>query len=407
MNTRDFIEQVFTLRCRVGTSGLRQAGDTLGDPRRKAPDASSSAVWSIPSAFHRRVLATVLLATSVVMSFLASVPQEASAAVRLQSICRVEGQEDVTLQGLGIVTGLQGTGDGAGSVPTIRALATAMELLGNPVGTNPLTELKDAKNVALVIVTARVPAAGARQGDRIDCHVSAISAKSLAGGRLFLTPLTGPVPSASPPVFALAEGPITIDDPDQPTTGTIHGGCRFLEDFTNPFASNGQVTLVVRANYAGFQVTQEIADLINTHLGFQTGGKPIARAIDQVNVEVNIPTAYENDVVSFIAQIMAIEMIEPQLGPRVVVRERSGSIVIGGDVEIGPVVVSHKNLVVETGLGDRGAKFVGVDSSDQNNAKLKALVEALNSLHVPAEEMIDIIKAIDRQGKLYGQLIVE
>ncbi len=313
----------------------------------------------------------------------------------------------MALQGLGIVTGLKGTGDGSGSLPTIRALATAMELLGNPVGTNAMAELKDAKNVALVVVTARVPPAGARRGDRIDCQVSAISAKSLAGGRLFLTPLTGPVPSSSPPVFAVAEGAITLDDPEQTTTGRIHAGCRFVEDFFHPFVQDGRIRLVVRANYAGFQVTQEIADLINTHLGFQTGGTPMAQAVDQVNVEVSLPPAYQNDVVSFIAQIMAIEMIEPQLGPRVVVRERSGSIVIGGDVEIGPVVVSHKNLVVETGFGNRGPSFVGIDPENKSNPKLKALVEALNALHVPAEDMIDIIKAIDRQGKLYGQLIVE
>lgn len=352
---------------------------------------------------------TLLWRTALTLLLLGAffVPEPLCGAVRLQSICRVEGQEDIALQGLGIVTGLKGTGDGASSVPTIRALATAMELLGNPLGANPMLELKDAKNVALVVVTARVPPAGARRGDRIDCQVSAISAKSLAGGRLFLTPLTGPVPSTSPPVFAVAEGAVTLDDAEQTTTGRIHAGCRFLEDFVHPFTQDGRITLVVRANYAEFQVTQEIADLVNTHLGFQTGGTPLARAVDQVNVEVTLPPAYRNDVVSFIAQIMAIEMIEPQLGPRVVVRERSGSIVIGGDVEIGPLVVSHKNLVVETGFADKGPSFVGIDSRDPSNAKLKTLVEALNALRVPAEDMIDIIKAIDRQGKLYGQLIVE
>ncbi|MCS7237763.1 MAG: flagellar basal body P-ring protein FlgI [Thermoguttaceae bacterium] len=333
--------------------------------------------------------------------------QQGLAAVKLRNICRVAGQEDVTLQGLGLVTGLKGTGDGASALPTIRALATAMELLGNPVSTNLSAELRDAKNVALVMVTARVPASGARRGDRVTCYVTAMSAKSLAGGRLFLTPLTGPFPSRNPPVYAVAEGPITLDSVDNPTSGRVFEGCRFVQDIVMPFAADGRVVLLLHANYAGFHVAYEVASAINTELAIQNNNQPLARALDQAAVEVIIPPAYRDDVVNFLAQVLEIEILEPQLGPAVVIHERSGTIVLGGEVEIGPVVVTHKNMVIETGLGAGPPTFTAVDPRQPQNPKLKGLVEALNAIRVPPEDIVDIIKAIDRQGKLYGRLIIE
>ncbi len=120
----------------------------------------------------------------------------------LKNICRVKGQEENTLHGLGLVTGLKGTGDGSDFLPTIRSLATALQLMGtNSSSKADSIDIKDAKNVALVMVTATVPAAGARQGDVLDCMCSSIgTARSLAGGTLFMTPLQGPlVPPAVRP----------------------------------------------------------------------------------------------------------------------------------------------------------------------------------------------------------------
>ena len=103
----------------------------------------------------------------------------------LKNICRVKGQEENTIQGMGLVIGLAGTGDGANFLPTVRGLATMLERMNNPIGEKGPLELKDAKNVALVMVTATVPAAGARQGDMIECTVSSIgSSKSLEKGVL-------------------------------------------------------------------------------------------------------------------------------------------------------------------------------------------------------------------------------
>ncbi len=334
-------------------------------------------------------------------------PAPASARTKLRNICRVRGQEEITLHGLGIVAGLNGTGDGGSFLPTIRSLATMMQLLGTPLGERGTLELKDAKNVALVIVTATIPAAGARRGDKIDCTVSAISAKSLAGGRLLLTPLTGPVPQQNPIVFALAEGAITLENEELVTTGRIHAGCRLEEDFFNPFSENGRVTLVVDKDYAGFQVTQEIAEVINTSRELQGGGEPLAKAIDQVNIEVTVPAAYRDYLVQFVSEILSLEMLDLRTGPRVVIRERSGTIVIDGDVEIGPVLVTHEGVVVETGGAVGANEFVAVDSQTEDNPKLKGLLAALNAIRVPPQDKIEIIKALHRNGKLYAELIIE
>ena len=332
----------------------------------------------------------------------------AGASTTLWSICRVKGQEENTLNGLGIVVGLNGTGDGGNFMPTIRSLAVAMELMGNPVGQGGATELQDAKNVALVTVTATVPAEGARQGDKIDCKISSIgSAKSLAGGRLFLTPLLGPNPRTGQ-VYALAEGDITLDDLAVPTTGRIHRGCRVEENFRNGFHQDGKITLVLDKNHADFQMAQDVAEIINnSQLSFQSGGAALAKPLDQVNIEVAIPKQYEDAPVLFVSEVLRLPLVAPEAGPRVVINERAGSIVIGGDAQIGAVVVTHKNVVVETGGVIPANRFVAVDPSETEPPRLKALVEALNAVHVPTEDIIEIIKRIDRNGKLYAQLIIE
>ena len=353
-----------------------------------------------------KTVITKLVATIIVLSWYAST-QPADARTMLKSICRVKGQEENTLHGLGFVVGLKGTGDGSNFLPTIRTLAKVMSLMGEPVGQNGLAELKNAKNVALVTVTATVPAAGARQGDKLDCVVSSIgSAKSLEGGRLFLTPLLGPDRNSTR-IYAFADGAISLDAGNMPTTGRIHAGCQLEADFFNVFSKDNCITLVLDKNHADFQVAQDVADLINSQLAFQNGGVALAKALNQVNIVVTIPKQYRNDPVLFVSQVLGLPMIQPQTEARVVINERAGSIVIGGDVEIGAVVVTHKNVVVETGGTLAGEPFVGVDPEETNTPKLKALVEALNAVHVPTEDIIDIIKGLERNGKLHGKLIID
>jgi flagellar P-ring protein precursor FlgI len=331
----------------------------------------------------------------------------AMAETRLKDICRVKGQEENTLQGLGIVVGLKGTGDGSSFLPTLRSLGKVMSVLGEPTGPAGLTDLKDSKNVALVTVTATVPATGARQGDKLDCVVSSIgSAKSLVGGRLFMTAMVGP-DRQNPRIFAFSDGPISLDDATIPLTGRVFQGCRLEEDFFNVFTKDNKITLVLDRHHADFQVAQDVAELINSQLSFQTSGVLLAKALNQLNVEVLIPPQYRTDPVQFVSQVMGLAMIEPQTASRVVINERAGSIVISGNVEIGAVTVTHKNIIVDTTAAAGGKTFIPLDPGARSTAKLKSLVEALNALYVPTEDVIDIIKGLDRNGKLHAQLIIE
>ena len=250
----------------------------------------------------------------------------AEARTLLKTICRVKGQEENTLQGLGIVVGLKGTGDGGSSLPMLRALGQTMQYLGNPTGKTGPVELKDAKNVALVFVTATVPAQGARQGDKIDCVVSSVgSAKSLAGGRLFPTYLVGPGDPKNPRVYAVAEGPITLDNATQTTTGRIYGGCRLEEDFFNVFVKDGKIMLVVDRHHADFQVAAEIADLINkTVVSIQSDSAAPAKALDPCNIEVSVPRQYQSNPVDFVSQVLGMTIPDPQTGARVVDQRAGG-----------------------------------------------------------------------------------
>jgi flagellar P-ring protein precursor FlgI len=339
----------------------------------------------------------------------------AEAQLRLRDICRVKGQEENTLHGLGLVVGLKGTGD-SNALPTARALATMMRLMGNPLGhglqgEQVFRELKDAKNVALAVVSATVPASGARQGDDLNCEVSAISAKSLLGGHLMSTPLLGPRPG-SERVYAFAQGSIYVEDPDTPTVGKVHGGCRLEEDFHNVFTNSGTITLVLDKNHASFQTAQYIADLINTQARYfqsnELANGYIAKAIDQLNIMVQIPSReYREDPVLFVSEILNQRITNLQSEARVVINQRAGTVIVGADVEIGPVIVTHKNMVIEAGEEAPSARFVAVDPENRGNTKLTELVNALNALKVPAEDTIEIIKGLERNGKLYGKLIVE
>ncbi|CAK9074874.1 Flagellar basal-body rod protein FlgG (Distal rod protein) [Durusdinium trenchii] len=316
-------------------------------------------------------------------------------------------QEENTLQGWGLVVGLNGTGDGGSFLPTIRPLAQMLQLMGNQLGDAGPLELKNANNVALVLVTATVPAAGGRQGDQIDCQVMSIgAAKSLAGGRLFMTPLTGPI-AGSTQVFATTQGWLEIEDSSNPTTAVVHRGCRLEADFFNNFIKDNKITLVLEQNHANFQLASEVAELINTQLPIHSNSGFMARALDPVNIEVTIPEGYRADPVLFVSLVQQLPLLEIQSEARVVINERNGSIVIDGDVEIGPVVVTHKNVIVEALGITPSDRFFAVNPNQEETTKLQSLIEALGAIQVPNEDVIDIIKNIERSGRLHAKLIIE
>ncbi|MBN2023105.1 MAG: flagellar basal body P-ring protein FlgI [Pirellulales bacterium] len=331
--------------------------------------------------------------------------------IRLASICRVKGQEERVLQGQGLVIGLPGTGDG--NLPsTQQSIRQLLDRMGNPVGSRGPAELKDFKNVALVVVTATIPAAGARQGDKIDCVVSSPgSAKSLKGGRLLPTALTGPGQPPNLPVYAFAQGSIELDDPKIETTGRIYGGCRLEEDFFNPYIKDDKITLVLNEDHSGFGAAQTVAERINGWFeNEQVRRGDLAKAIDQTNIEVNIPSHHRDNPVMFLSDILELEIYEPQAPAQVTINERAGSIVITADVEIGAVVVTHKNFVIEVGPAAGqvpGAQFVPLDPAQTQTAKLESLLAALKAVHAPTEDVIDIIKGLARSKKLHAKLVIE
>jgi flagellar P-ring protein FlgI len=336
----------------------------------------------------------------------------AAARTRLKNICRIKGQEENVLHGWGLVIGLNGTGE-TNDGPTMRALARSLETLGNPVSApdarqSSFEELKKAKNAALVMVTATVPATGARRGDKVDCYVSGFNGKSLEGGRLAFASLMGPNVQ-DPRVYGLCNGQVTVDNPQQPMVGVIHAGCQIEADIYTPFCRDGIITLIIDKNHADFQTANEIVYLIRQQLNYsETGGAKatgeMVRAINAANIEVQIPELYRRDPVEFASDLLQIQMEDPQADSRVVINPRAGTIVISGDVEIGDVIVSHKNVTVEAASAPA---FTAIDVDKSSAPKLDELVNQLNALKVPTADMIEIIKGIERNGKLHGRLIIE
>ena len=333
--------------------------------------------------------------------------ETASGDHKIGDLCRIKGQEENTLHGVGLVIGLKGTGDGDNKL-TMRALARYMELMGLRLGPDAkgqasLDDLKGVKNVALVHVSATVPPGGAQQGDLLDCTISAMSAKSLAGGQLLLTEMRGPRPDDKT-VYGLAKGSISLDDLASPQTGKVSLGLQVEARFQNEFVRNGKLVLVMNKDHATFQNTNYLAERINS----QPDCYSVARAIDQVKIEVTIPKLYVGNPAQFAGLLLDTRIARLQTDTKVIINERKKAVIVGADVEIGPVAVMHKNRLIQTGGAEGTSEFVPLDiAGDGTKTKLASLVDALNALKVPAEDVIDIIKMLQHKQALFGELIIE
>jgi flagellar P-ring protein precursor FlgI len=334
----------------------------------------------------------------------------ALARTRLEHFCTVQGQEEVKLTGLGLVVGLPGTGDGARNLPTVRALKAALTALNQPAEDG---DLKNADNVAVVLIEASVPRTGLRRGQTIDGYVSAISAKSLRGGRLLSSPLTTLVNKKS--AVALASGAITIEDPKLPNTGRLALGVDLVQNvtasFVNKDAEQGRhtFTLLIDPAKASFWTSSEVANVINHELTFEADGNIWARSIGPGSVEVLIPKTYQEQPVEFIAQVLEIGIDTPHTQARVILNSSSKTVMVTGEVEISPVVITHKNFNIEVGAGasETGGPFVAMSEgqSRQSPVQLQQLQTALNKLRVPPEDIIAIIRELHATGKLHAELI--
>lgn len=356
--------------------------------------------------FTITLLLTALLASS------------AMAQVQIGSICRVKGQEKRVLVGRGIVYGLGGTGD-AKQAETQKAMASIFQKFNNSPAN--LQQFKNAKNVAIVLVTAEIPACGARQGDQINCRVASVGgAKSLKGGVLFSTAMIPQGPGLDPsqpmPVCGYASGLVELESETILNVGRVAGGTRLEQDYFNPFVKDGKITLVLNRDHAYFRASTEIAQAIR-----ELKITDEVHAIDQNNIVVKIPQqthgdpseSYLNNPARFVADILGIPIAAPESPACVVINRRTGVIVLTGDVEIGPVAISSGSFDVAVAAGQADVEqFLAIDQSASGpnarpNAKLQALLSALKQVKASPKNQADIIMQIHRAKKLYAQLIVE
>ncbi|MCC7144902.1 MAG: flagellar basal body P-ring protein FlgI [Phycisphaeraceae bacterium] len=336
-------------------------------------------------------------------------------AVQVGDLVRIKGSESSKLVGMGLVVGLKGTGDGGKFMPAIRPLAAVIQRLVDP--NVVASELKDAKNVALVTLEATLPSTGVREGDKVDVYLSAIgTAKSLKGGRLFLIPMTGPLPDS--PVFAFASGPVSIEDADAPTVGVVKQGAQLTRDVVARFMNEyGQITLVLNSEDAGWANAHAISDLLNQEMA--PDGPPLAQATDPKNIIVNLPMWERSNPAAFISRVLQCYMDLSSLntGARVQINERTQTIIVGADVQISPVVISHGGLTITTITPPpqpseqtpmvQTNNFVGLDPDRRGGTRLKDLLDAFEQLKVPASERIEIVKELKRIGKLHAELRIE
>lgn len=348
----------------------------------------------------------------------------ASADVRIKDLVEVDGVRGNDLVGYGLVVGLNGTGDGIRNAPfTEEILSNILERLG----VNVTGEQFRPRNVAAVLVTAELPAF-ARAGSRIDVSVSAIGdAKSLLGGTLVMTPLN----AADGLIYAVGQGSIIAGGAavegegasiteGVPTSGVIPSGARVEREVPFDFGHLSEVRLALRT--PDFTTAARIEQAINSAFG-----RPVSRMLDPGTVvfdtsRTGLPGAAH--ALTLIEQLT----VQPETRARVVVDQRSGTIVIGADVKLSRVAVSQGNLslrveevpvvvqpnpfsngetivVPRTNLGleeDVGSGLAEIDAA----TTLSEVVAGLNALGVSPRDMIDILKSIKAAGALHAEFVV-
>lgn len=343
---------------------------------------------------------------------------------RIKDLVEFDGVRGNDLVGYGLVVGLNGTGDGLRNSPfTEEIMSNLLERLG----VNVTGESFRPKNVAAVFVTATLPPF-ARAGSQIDITVSAIGdAKSLLGGTLVMTPLN----AADGQIYAVAQGTIIAGGASAsgeaasvvqgvPTSGSIPSGARVEREIAFDFAGLSTVRLALRT--PDFTTAGRIEEAINTEFG-----RGVAQMTDAGTVSLSIPATGLRSPAHVLGRIENI-VVEPEERARVVVDQRSGTIVMGENVRISRVAVSQGNLtlrvqeapiVVQPNPFSQGDTVVvprseasiqeepGIGMAEvSGGASLSDLVAGLNALGVSPRDMIDILKSINTAGALHAEFIV-
>jgi len=347
----------------------------------------------------------------------------AAAQVRVKDVVRIQGVRENSIYGYGIVMGLNGTGDRPTSSPfTPQTIANMLQRLG--IALPPLT--LNNKNAAAVIVTAKLPPF-IKLGMTMDVTLSSLGdATTLQGGTLLLTPLQGP----DGRVYALAQGPISVGgilasgpggdsvQKNHPTVARIPQGAVVEREV--PSALDPTV-VVLQLQQPDFSTAVRLAEVVN-----EAGLGSVARATDPTTVIVPVPAAEQGRLMQFIARIELLTL-KVDAPARVVINERTGTVVLGSHFRIATVAVAHGNLTIQVknetevsqpgAFAPRGAETVVVPKSDVQIKEEKArlalvpegasigdVVQALNALGVTPRDLISILQAIRQAGALMADL---
>lgn len=368
---------------------------------------------------HSRVAATTLLAMATWL--IGGTPASARQA-RVKDIAALQGMGSAPLLGYGLVVGLNKTGDKRQTLFTTQTLANLLTRLGVEV---PSEEMK-VENTAAVLVTAELPSAS-RMGQRIDVLASSIGdARSLQGGTLLLTPLR----DGRGEVVAVAQGPLSVGgfgggtgttnvQVNHLTVGRVPSGALVqAAPAMTPFATD-ELTLVLHE--PDFSTAARMADALNEDFKAR-----VARAADSSSVTVAIPEDYRGNVPQLMARLEAIT-VRPDSAARVVINERTGTVVVGHGVTLGPAAVAHGSLSVRIATTfdvsqpapmSKGQTVVvpneTVDVQEgtaqlvrlEEGSTLEAVTRALNALGATPRDIIAILQALKASGALRAELVI-
>ena len=316
-------------------------------------------------------------------------------AARVKDVCEVKGVRENILIGYGIVVGLKGSGDSSVDV-TGQSLSRLFSKLGLDIQQN--TNIK-SKNAAAVIVTAKLPPF-ARAGNRLDVTVSSIGdATSLEGGVLLVTPLR----AGDQNVYAVAQGAVSLgsltdgSSKSFPTVGRVVSGATIEKDIDTHFS--GKKSFRLALHQPDFTTSARMTQLINQELG----GK-FASATDSGTIDVIVPFFYEGRTVDLLALIENIQ-INVDSKAKVILNERTGTVILGGQVSIQPVAISHGDLSIEIKDPSRSSKLRRI-TEVQEGTNVSDLVKVLNSIGAQPKDLTAIFQMLKQSGALQADLEV-
>jgi flagellar P-ring protein precursor FlgI len=341
-------------------------------------------------------------------------------AVRIKDITDIKGVRQNQLVGYGLVVGLDGTGDGKKAIFTIQSMTSMLEKMGLTIHPEEI----DVNNVAAVMVTADLPPF-ARAGSRIDVIVSSIGdAKTLQGGTLIFTPLR----AADGQVYAVAQGPISIGgfsaggaagkvQKNFPTVGRVVNGALIEREI--PYDFNQKRTFSLALHTPDFTTAYRVAEAVNRALYEQ-----LAHTKDAGTIEVKVPEKHLGNIVELVTLIEGLD-VNPDRPAKVVINERTGTVIMGEEVKISTIAIAHGNLSIEVKEAEYVSQPLPLSEGEtvvspeteiavsegqsqlflmESEVDIGKVVRALNALGVSPRDLITIFQAMKAAGALQAEL---